>query len=64
MKFNKDELFILQEVVDYHCDLVLNDEEDHGVYQVHTLYKLVKLMNKKRKAMEKENGWCSVYNLR
>ena len=44
MKFNNDELFILQEVIDYHCDLVLNDEDDHGVYQVHTLYKLVKLM--------------------
>ena len=56
MKFNNDELFILQEVVDYHSDILLNDKDDHGVYQVHTLYKLVKLMNKKRKVMEKKNG--------
>ena len=56
MKFNKDELFILQEVVDYHSDILLNDKEDHGVYQVHTLYKLVKHMRKKRKIMEKVNG--------
>ena len=56
MKFNNDELFLLQEVIDYHCDLVLNDEDDHGVYQVHTLYKLVKLMRKKKKIMEKVNG--------
>ena len=56
MKFNNDELFILQEVIDYHCDLVLNDEDDHGVSHVHNLYKLVKLMRKKKNQMEKVNG--------
>ncbi len=30
MKFNKEELFLLQEVIDYHCDIILNDEDDHG----------------------------------
>ena len=54
MKFNNQELFVLQEVIDYHCDIVLNDKDDHGVSQVHNLYKLVKMMNKKRKEMEKE----------
>jgi len=60
MKFNNEELFILQEVIDYHCDIVLNDKDDHGVSQVHNLYKLVKMMNKKRKAMEKENDLCNL----
>jgi len=34
----------------------LNDEDDHGVSHVHNLYKLVKLMRKKKNQMEKVNG--------
>ena len=60
MKFNNEELFILQEVIDYHCDIVFNDKDDHGVSQIDNLYKLVKMMNKKRKAMEKENDLCNL----
>ena len=48
MKFNKEELFLLQEVIDYHCDIILNDEDDHGVIQVKNLYKLLKLMREKK----------------
>ena len=35
---------------------ILNDEDDHGVSHVHNLYKLVKLMRKKKNKMEKVNG--------
>jgi len=56
MNFNKEELFLLQEDIDYNRDIILNDEDDHGVSHVHNLYKLVKLMRKKKNKMEKVNG--------
>ena len=48
MKFNKQEVELLEEVIDYHSDIVLNDEDDHGVIQVRNLYKLLKLMREKK----------------
>ena len=48
MKFNKQELELLEDVIDYHSDIVLNDEDDHGVIQVRNLYKLLKLIKEKK----------------
>ena len=48
MKFNKKEVVLLEEVIDYHSDIILNDEDDHGVVQVKNLYKLLKLMREKK----------------
>ena len=48
MKFEHEELFLLEEVIDYHSDIILNDEDDHGVIQVKNLYKLLKLMREKK----------------
>jgi len=48
MKFEHEELFLLEEVIDYHSDIILNDEHDHGVIQVKRLYQLLKLMREKK----------------
>ena len=48
MKFNKQEVELLEEVIEDYSDIVLNDEDDHGVIQVRNLYKLLKLMREKK----------------
>jgi len=48
MKFEHEELFLLEEVIDYHSDIVLNDEDDHGLLQVKRLHELLKLMKEKK----------------
>ena len=48
MKFNKQEVELLEDVIDYHSDILLNDEDDHGVIQVKNLYQLLKLMREKK----------------
>ena len=49
MKFNKEEVALLENVIDYHCDIILNDEDDHGVSHVHNLYEVSKTYEKKEK---------------
>jgi hypothetical protein len=48
MNFNKQEVVLLENVIDYHSDIILNDEDDHGVIQVKNLYELLKLMREKK----------------
>ena len=48
MKFNKEEVALLENVIDYHSDIILNDEDDHGVIQVKNLYELLKIMREKK----------------
>ncbi len=48
MNFNKQEVVLLEDVIDYHSDIILNDEDDHGVIQVKNLYELLKIMREKK----------------
>ena len=48
MTFDHEELALLEDVIDYHSDILLNDEDDHGVIQVKNLYQLLKLMREKK----------------
>ena len=48
MKFNKKEVVLLEEVIHYHSDIILNDTDDHGIIQVKNLCKLLKLMREKK----------------
>jgi hypothetical protein len=48
MNFNKQEVVLLENVIDYHSDIILNDEDDHGVIQVKNLYELLKIMREKK----------------
>jgi len=47
MNFDHEELFLLEEVLDYHSDIILNDTDDHGIIQVKNLCKLLKLIREK-----------------
>jgi hypothetical protein len=48
MNFDHEELALLEEVIEDYSDIVLNDEDDHGVIQVKNLYQLLKLMREKK----------------
>ena len=48
MNFNKQVVVLLENVIDYHSDIILNDEDDHGVIQVKNLYELLKIMREKK----------------
>jgi hypothetical protein len=48
MNFDHEELALLEDVIEDHSDILLNDEDDHGVIQVRNLYKLLKLMREKK----------------
>ena len=56
MKFEHEELFLLEEVIDYHSDIILNDEDDHGVIQVKRLHELLKLMREKKNGQKISMG--------
>jgi len=48
MNFDHEELFLLEEVLNYQADIILNDTDDHGIIQVKNLCKLLKLIREKK----------------
>ena len=48
MKFNKEEVKLLERVIDDHADEVMNNEDDHDETHVIDLYKLLDLIKEKK----------------